>query len=980
MKSKATIILATVATLLSLAGLATAGPLARPNLQGGAPSVVSYQGQVMVDGAAYDGIGYFKFAIVNAAGDTTHWSNDGTSAGGGEPTNAVQLVVADGLFNVLLGDTTLPNMTQALGAAVFNGTDRTLRVWFSQAGAAGTFTLLIPDRRIAAVPYALQAEEARNADLLDGQHGAYYLDWPNLTNVPGGFADNVDDNTTYTAGTGLDLAGTTFSIEGPYQLPQTCNNGEIAEWNGAVWVCGIDDVGSGGGGGDITAVYAGGGLLGGGESGSVTLSLDTSYTDGRYWSLTGNAGTDPSANFLGTTDNVSLTLRVNNAGALRLEPDATSPNVVGGYSGNSINAGAIGATVGGGGASGNTNRVTGNYGTVSGGYNNRAGDTDGNPTTRRYATVGGGNDNAASGDRSTVSGGENNTASEPRSTVGGGVDNTASGPRSTVSGGDSNTASGDWSTVSGGDNNTASGNRSTVSGGQSNTASGNRSMIPGGRDNVASGNNSLAAGRRAQANHEGAFVWADATDADFASTAANQFAVRATGGVSLRVDTDGGGLRLLPDPTSPNVVGGYSDNSVDDGAFGAAIGGGGASGNANRVTGNYGTVSGGYNNQAGDDDGNPATRPHATVSGGVNNTASGGKSTVSGGNKNTASGYYATVGGGYENTASGTVDTVGGGQLNTASGEWCTVGGGYRNTASRDAATVGGGQQNTASGISATVGGGEENTASGISATVGGGDNNTASGKWATIGGGQSNVITGTAGYATIPGGRSNRAEGAYSFAAGRRAKALHQGTFVWGDATNANINSSGDNQFIVRANGGIWFGKATSPSTPTISNFIDTSTGAYLTNGGVWTNSSDRNAKENFAPVDGQDILDRLAGVPISIWNYKAEAPSVRHMGPVAQDFHTAFGLGGSDTGISTVDTDGVALAAIQALYQRSQTLEAENAVLRQQMEGLEARVAALEQGAGVSRPSQSPLATSWLPLLLGGLVMAAVVVRERR
>jgi hypothetical protein len=177
MKSKVTIIvaaiiLATVTILLSLAGLAGAGPLARPNLQAGAPTVVSYQGQVMVDGDAYDGTGYFKFAVVNAAGDTTYWSNDGTSAGGGEPTSAVQLVVTDGLFNVLLGDTTLGGMTQALGADVFSGTDRTLRVWFSSDGT--TFTQLSPDRRIAAVPYTLQAEEAKNADLLDGQHASAF--------------------------------------------------------------------------------------------------------------------------------------------------------------------------------------------------------------------------------------------------------------------------------------------------------------------------------------------------------------------------------------------------------------------------------------------------------------------------------------------------------------------------------------------------------------------------------------------------------------------------------------------------------------------------------------------------------------------------------------------------------------------------------------------------------------------------------------
>jgi hypothetical protein len=228
MKSQVTIVLATALTLLSLAGLAGAGPLARLNLQGGAPTVVSYQGQVMVDGDAYDGTGDFKFAIVNAAGDTTYWSNDGTSAAGGEPTNAVQLVVTDGLFNTLLGDTTLGGMTQALGAAVFSGTDRTLRVWFSQAGAAGTFTQLIPDRRIAAVPYALQAQEANNADLLDGQHaselavpsGAMVLGAPSdsrLTDV--GYSDLGPSNVTYLA----------------WQLMGAANTPTAREHHTAVW-------------------------------------------------------------------------------------------------------------------------------------------------------------------------------------------------------------------------------------------------------------------------------------------------------------------------------------------------------------------------------------------------------------------------------------------------------------------------------------------------------------------------------------------------------------------------------------------------------------------------------------------------------------------------------------------------------------------------------------------------------------------------
>jgi hypothetical protein len=170
MKTKVTLILSITAiltVLISVSSLAGVTPLGNPALQSGAPSVVSYQGQVTVGGSAYNGSGYFKFAVVNAAGDSTYWSNDGTSVDGKEPTKGIPLPVSNGLFNVLLGDTSLINMTQPLSASVFSGTNRYLRVWFSEDDSS--YQLLSPDRRIAAVPYALQAQEAVNADTVDGQ-------------------------------------------------------------------------------------------------------------------------------------------------------------------------------------------------------------------------------------------------------------------------------------------------------------------------------------------------------------------------------------------------------------------------------------------------------------------------------------------------------------------------------------------------------------------------------------------------------------------------------------------------------------------------------------------------------------------------------------------------------------------------------------------------------------------------------------------
>jgi hypothetical protein len=93
----------------------------------------------------------------------------------------------------------------------------------------------------------------------------------------------------------------------------------------------------------------------------------------------------------------------------------------------------------------------------------------------------------------------------------------------------------------------------------------------------------------------------------------------------------------------------------------------------------------------------------------------------------------------------------------------------------------------------------------------------------------------------------------------------------------------------------------------------------------------SDRNAKANFSAVDGQTVLSRLAALPIATWNYKAQPDSIRHMGPTAQDFSAAFGLGEDDRHISTVDAQGVALAAIQALYQTVVELRSRLAQLEQ-------------------------------------------------
>ena len=95
--------------------------------------------------------------------------------------------------------------------------------------------------------------------------------------------------------------------------------------------------------------------------------------------------------------------------------------------------------------------------------------------------------------------------------------------------------------------------------------------------------------------------------------------------------------------------------------------------------------------------------------------------------------------------------------------------------------------------------------------------------------------------------------------------------------------------------------------------------------------------AKENFEDEDGEAALERIADLPIQSWTYKAEDASVRHLGPTAQDFYAAFGLGDSDKSIPTVDIDGVNMLAIQALEARTRDL----AELRQRLAALEAALA---------------------------------------
>lgn len=184
--------------LISFTLLAGAG-----RLPAQVPQLISYQGRVLSNGTNFNGTGQFKFALVQGAGPTLLWKNDG-SAGNTEPGAAVGLTVADGLVMTLLGDTTLPNMT-AIPTSVFANSDVRLRVWFN--GGSG-FQQLTPDQRIVSVGYAMMADTVPNGSLSAAKLAPGVL---NPTNFPANsvgsaqLADAIELGTSNTVSGRLDV-------------------------------------------------------------------------------------------------------------------------------------------------------------------------------------------------------------------------------------------------------------------------------------------------------------------------------------------------------------------------------------------------------------------------------------------------------------------------------------------------------------------------------------------------------------------------------------------------------------------------------------------------------------------------------------------------------------------------------------------------------------------------------------------------------
>jgi hypothetical protein len=477
--------------LLALAWIAGIGHVAA---QG---TAFTYQGRLNNGSSQPSGKYDLTFTLYNA-------STAGNVVAGPLTNSAV--AVSNGLFTT----------TVDFGSGVFTGQPYWLEISVITNGGTPPFDVLSPRQQLTPTPYAVFSSAATHAALADS-----------ASSVPSGVISVPQLNT----------------VGAP-------SSGQVLGYNGSQLVWQNPVIGSNSGG----------------------------------WSLTGNLGTTAGVNFLGTSDSQPLELKVAGARALRLEPDLVgdgAPNVIGGSRANWVSNTIVGATIAGGGAtlSGNSNVVTAAWGTIGGGARNLV--------AGQYALVGSGFQNTASGYISTVGGGAYNTANNSESAVLGGAYNTASGtgsvvagggwdgtsaqgnvasgtasfiggglinqtagPESAVAGGFGNSASGPIAAIAGGNANSASGSdlvsysngggfsflqgESAIGGGANNVASATGATVPGGAFNTASGDFSFAAGWHANAATAGSFVWADDTGSvNFSSIAANQFLIRASGGMAI---------------------------------------------------------------------------------------------------------------------------------------------------------------------------------------------------------------------------------------------------------------------------------------------------------------------------------------------------------------------------------------------------------------------------------------------------------------
>jgi hypothetical protein len=675
----------------------------------------------------------------------------------------------------------------------------------------------------------------------------------------------------------------------------------------------------------------------------------------QFWKTVGNAGTTAGTSFLGTSDNQPLELKINGTRALRMEPFTNgAPNMIGGAANNFVDPGFFGAAIGGGGIvfslnSPNPQHVAANFGTISGGR--------GNTVAGDYGAIGGGYGNVIRSNAAlaVISGGQNNfiDAHGTFSFIGGGFGNTNGEIASFIGGGQNNFIQplADHAFIGGGQNNNIAGAvgsvYSVIVGGINNTIRTNAGygFIGGGQQNTI------------QTNVLYGFIGGGAQNT-IQSNAIYGF----IGG--------GQGNAILTNSPNTAIVGGYFNFAAGPYSF---IGGGQY--NSVQTNSYFGTVSGGaYNTIA-------FNSSSTTIGGGYYNLI------------NSNSTDCAIGGGSYNNITTSPYSVISGGQFNTISNSAndATVGGGYHNVAAASYAAVPGGNQNQATGYCSFAAGqfaqanhagsfvwADTSLPSPFTSTAGNQFSVRAIGGVRFVTGSSAMTLDGpfsTGGYVSAAG--PIFAGGPISTFAGDIAlnggadyhhlelsggnstgylygsypyflDGVHLGYNFYADAAGSPhvINAGGGTSRITAGYGQVVLAVGKPGFGPNLVQLLATTNGVTVY--GTFNNSSDRNEKQDIAPVSASDILEQVTQLPVSEWSYK-EDPKTRHVGPMAQDFYSAFNIGTDDKHIAPMDEGGVALAAIQALNQKLEQKveqkETEITELKRKNDSLEKRLAALEK-----------------------------------
>jgi hypothetical protein len=465
-------------------------------------------------------------------------------------------------LEVTVGDSA--NLPDTLPRIKLNTTPYTYRSASSQQADVAALALTVADHTVTSasiqdgsIGFVDIAQNGADAGQVVKWDGSEWVAAPDVSGMSWSWSDSSShgpDSVLYAdqaqssnqAGS-ADYADSTDAItDGAVDLADLGQNGaamgQVMKWGGSAWAAANDDTGTHSGWVDDGNVIR----L---ETAADSVGIGTASPSERLEvagniKATGTVRSGASMVIDGVNDRITATSgtidfddeNLTTTGKASIGPNHTNTGIYAFVAGsNNVARGDYATVAGGGGVStSDSNSAAGAYAAVGGGRRNTAGGVG--------AAVGGGHSNTASQDYATVGGGQGNMASSGSATVGGGWNNTSSGGLSTVAGGYYNTASQDWSTVAGGTSNTASGVGAAIGGGQANIANRRCAMVPGGLSNLAAGYCALAAGRRAKADHNGVFIWADHTDVDFSSTAEDQFLIRAAGGVGIGTASPAGAL------------------------------------------------------------------------------------------------------------------------------------------------------------------------------------------------------------------------------------------------------------------------------------------------------------------------------------------------------------------------------------------------------------------------------------------------------